>query len=44
MVGCFKHGETQTTDCEDLRRIEHLLALNGMETSELIHQVNYLKI
>lgn len=46
MVGCFKQNNGQeqvdgaNVECEDLKRIEHLLEINGMETAELIHQVS----
>jgi len=41
MVKCFKQSESdETSDCDNLRRIEHLLTINGMETAQLIHQVH----
>lgn len=38
MVKSFKTSE-ETTECAFLRRTEHLLKLNGLETAELIHEV-----
>lgn len=40
MVRCFKQSETENSDCDYLKQVERLLALNGMETMDLIHQVN----
>ncbi|KAB0801825.1 hypothetical protein PPYR_04011 [Photinus pyralis] len=39
MVKSFKHSD-ENTDSEVLAKIEWLLTVNGMETSELIHQVH----
>lgn len=38
MVKCFKQSE-EGSDCDNLRRVDYLLQINGMETAELIHEV-----
>lgn len=40
MVRSFKPSEQLNSECDFLRRTEHLLKLNGLETTELIHEVN----
>lgn len=42
MVRCFKQSE-DPSNCDTLRNIERLLALNGMETMDLIHEVWFEK-
>ncbi|KAF2898858.1 hypothetical protein ILUMI_07316 [Ignelater luminosus] len=39
MVKCFKQTE-ETSTCGNLRRVQYLLEINGMETTQLIHQVH----
>ncbi|XP_022905569.2 protein unc-13 homolog 4B isoform X2 [Onthophagus taurus] len=39
MKHSFKLNDTEE-ECEQLKKTEHLLYLNGLETSELIHQVH----
>lgn len=39
MVRSFKPSDQVSNECDFLRRTEHLLKLNGLETAELIHEV-----
>lgn len=39
MVRSFKPSD-HDTECDFLRRTEYLLQLNGLETTELIHEVS----
>ncbi|XP_018323999.1 protein unc-13 homolog 4B isoform X2 [Agrilus planipennis] len=39
MVKCFKQSEGDS-ECDQLKKVEYLLFINGLETSELIHQVH----
>ncbi|CAH1967098.1 unnamed protein product [Acanthoscelides obtectus] len=40
MTGSFKNPQNCDNDCDELRRTEQILRLNGLETAELIHEVH----
>nr|CAI5860663.1 unnamed protein product [Callosobruchus analis] len=40
MTGSFKNPQDCDNNCDDLRRTEQILRLNGLETAELIHEVH----